>query len=165
LLAAAAAAVAALATTATATSPAGRPITLTAQVADGARLGCAGSVLKEVPAAGTLTNPSGTEGGHFWWRTYPGSQNICIGTIVVWAHYTRHEGGILAYTLYNFVQAGQPVQLVSQQKAFTLDPGWYYWTFPVHRLIRWPFPGNPDVCISVSFPAPADESYQCVTVR
>jgi hypothetical protein len=150
-----------LALAAAGAAPRPGPATLTAQVLDGTSPACTGTTLQVVPAVGALTDPDGGQGGHFWWTSNKGSNTICIGTIVIWAHYTKQETGIFWYKLYDSVPgATPPVHLIGQQASFTLGPGWYYWSFPVHRLIG--SGQNPDVCIAAAFPS--GESSWCVTV-
>ncbi len=80
---------------------------------------------------------------------------------MVRVRYAKRETGILWYKLYDSLPgATPPVHLIGQQASFTLGPGWYYWSFRVHRLIG--SGQSPDVCVAVA--VPSGESYRCVTV-
>ena len=119
---------AAAATTAAATTTAAT--TAAAKTAAGA--GCKGVTPALLPANGFITNPSRAQGGHLWWhRSADGS--VCIGTVIMWVRYNTTAAKTWRVIVYS---ARHPGGLTVASRAFTLERGWYWRGFGVHRSFR-----------------------------
>jgi hypothetical protein len=120
--------------------------TLAAQAAPSAQTaaaitGCRGVTPAVFPAAGFVTDPARTQGGHLWWRnTLSGT---CIGTVVEFVQYNATATKTWRVTVYS---ADHPEGLVVASRTFTLARGWYFWGFGVHQA----FTGLSAVCLTAS---------------
>ena len=112
----------------------------TASMADAAA-GCLGVRPAVFPAAGFITNPARSQGGHLWWR--PGAGGRCIGTVIEWVQYNTTATKTWRVIVYS---AQHPDGQVVAQRTFTLGRGWYWWSFGVHQV----FSGLSAVCITAS---------------
>jgi hypothetical protein len=132
-----------------ATASQSRPAKATAATAATAdvAVGCRGVTPAVFPAVGFITNPSRSQAGHLWWRHLTGG--ICIGTVIEWVQYNTTATKTWRVIVYS---AQHPNGQVLAQRAFTLGPGWYWWSFGVHQV----FSGLSAVCITAddSFGAP-----------
>ena len=128
-----------------ATAGQSRPATATmaAATADAA-IGCRGVTPATFPAAGFITNPSRTQGGHLWWR--PATGGTCLGTVIEWVQYNSTATKTWRVIVYS---TQHPHGLVVAKRTFTLGRGWYWWSFGVHQV----FSGLSAVCIT------ADDSF------
>ena len=128
-----------------ATTGQSRPATATmaAATADAA-IGCRGVTPATFPAAGFITNPSRSQGGHLWWR--PATGGTCLGTVIEWVQYNSTATKTWRVVVYS---AQHPDGLVVAKRTFTLGRGWYWWSFGVHQV----FSGLSAVCIT------ADDSF------
>ena len=111
-----------------------------ASTADAA-VGCLGVTPAMFPAVGFITNPSRSQGGHLWWR--PSAGGTCIGSVIEWVQYNATATKTWRVVVYS---AQHPNGLVVAQRTFTLNRGWYWWSFGVHQV----FSGLSAVCITAS---------------
>ena len=129
-----------------ATASQSRPATATvatagmASTADAA-VGCLGVTPAVFPAVGFITNPSRNQGGHLWWR--PSAGGTCIGSVIEWVRYNTTATKTWRVIVYS---AQHPNGQVVAQRTFTLNRGWYWWSFGVHQV----FSGLSAVCITAS---------------
>lgn len=109
---------------------------------------CTGVRPVTFPAAGFITNPGRTQGGHTWWRR-TASGAVCIGTVVEFVQYNSDATKTWQVTAY---WAQHPDGQVVAGGTFTLNRGWYLSVFRVREA----FPGLTQVCITAgdSFGAP-----------
>ena len=124
-----------------ATTSQSSPATLSAPAAVTATVGCRGVTPAVIPALGFITNPSRSQAGHLWWR--PEMGGVCIGTVIEWVQYnvtTTKTWRVIVYS------AQHPGGQVVAQRTFTLNPGWYWWSFGVHQV----FTGLSAVCVTAS---------------
>ena len=126
-----------------ATASQSRPATATAAVAStaDAAVGCLGVTPALFPAVGFITNPSRSQGGHLWWR--PSAGGTCIGSVIEWVQYNTTATKTWRVIVYS---AQHPNGQVVAQRTFTLNRGWYWWSFGVHQV----FSGLSAVCITAS---------------
>jgi hypothetical protein len=118
----------AAATTAAATTAAAAAATTTATAA----AGCRGVTEALLPAKGFVTNPSRAQGGHLWWhRSADGS--VCVGTVIVWVRYNTAAAKTWRVIVYS---ARHPGGLTVASRTFTLERGWYWRGFGVHRSFQ-----------------------------
>jgi hypothetical protein len=85
---------------------------------------CGGSHYVRTPVQGDITDAAGKKGGYFFYTEHdakPGAW-MCIGDVKEFVHYTMRA------TKTWRVHVGS---LLVAQKAFTLGPGYYYWTFHI----------------------------------
>ena len=125
-----------------ATASQSRPATATAAVASTvSTAGCLGVTPAMFPAVGFITNPSRSQGGHLWWR--PSAGGTCIGSVIEWVQYNTTATKTWRVIVYS---AQHPNGQVVAQRTFTLNRGWYWWSFGVHQV----FSGLSAVCITAS---------------
>jgi hypothetical protein len=95
-------------------------------------VGCRGVTEALLPANGFITNPSGAQGGHLWWhRSADGS--VCIGTVIMWVRYNTGAAKTWRVIVYS---ARNPGGLTVASRTFTLERGWYWRGFGVHRSFQ-----------------------------
>ena len=103
------------------------------QAATAASSSCSASTYAALTPSGDMSNPPRTEGGHFWWRN--AGTDVCIGTLRIWVHYrARATKTWRGYAYFGNPSNGDKVPIAS--RTFTLNPGWYFWDFPLHRLFN-----------------------------
>ena len=96
------------------------------------KVGCRGVTEALLPANGFVTNPSRAQGGHLWWqRSADGS--VCVGTVIMWARYNTAAAKTWRVIVYS---ARHPGGLTVASRTFTLERGWYWRGFRVHRSFR-----------------------------
>jgi hypothetical protein len=117
-----------------------------------AAAGCRGVAPATFPALGFITNPHRTQGGHLWWRRSPASNSVCIGTVVEWVQYNTTATKNWRVIVFS---AGHPQGQVVKARTFTLNRGWFFWSFGVHQA----FTGLSAVCIT------ADDSFGVPCIR
>ena len=118
----------AAATTAAATTAAAAAATTAATRA----AGCRGATQVLLPANGFITNPSRAQGGHLWWhRSADGS--VCVGTVIVWVRYNTAAAKTWQVIVYS---ARHPGGLTVASRTFTLERGWHWRGFGVHRSLQ-----------------------------
>ena len=84
------------------------------------------------PANGFVTNPSRAQGGHLWWhRSADGS--VCVGTVIMWVRYNTAAAKTWRVIVYS---ARHPGGLTVASRTFTLERGWYWRGFGVHRSFQ-----------------------------
>lgn len=84
------------------------------------------------PANGFVTNPSRAQGGHLWWhRSADGG--VCIGTVIMWVRYNTAAAKTWRVIVYS---ARHPGGLTVASRTFTLERGWYWRGFGVHRSFQ-----------------------------
>ncbi len=94
--------------------------------------GCRGVTQMQLPADGFITNPSRVQGGHLWWhRSADGS--VCIGTVIMWVQYNTTVARTWRVIVYS---ARHPGGLTVASRTFTLERGWYWRGFGVHRSFQ-----------------------------
>ena len=106
--------------------------TAAATTAAAAAAGCRGVTEALLPAKGFVTNPSRAQGGHLWWhRSADGS--VCIGTVIMWVQYNATAAKTWRVIVYS---ARHPGGLTVASRTFTLERGWYWRGFGVHRSFQ-----------------------------
>lgn len=103
---------------------------------------CSGVSPATFPAAGFITNPAHTQGGHTWWRRQA-SGSICIGTVVEFVQYPAAVAKTWQVVAY---WSQHPNGQVVAGGTFTLNRGWYLSVFRVREA----FPGLTRLCITAS---------------
>ena len=139
-------------TTTTAATAATAGTTSTAGITTAATaVGCRGVTEALLPANGFITNPSRAQGGHLWWhRSADGG--VCIGTVIMWVRYNTAAAKTWRVIVYS---ARHPGGLTVASRALTLERGWYWRGFGVHRAYQ----GLSAVCVT------ATESFGMSCVR
>jgi hypothetical protein len=114
----------------------------TAAQSNAAATGCLGVTPAAFPAMGFITNPRRGQAGHLWWRR-TADGGVCIGTVVEWVQYNAPMTKTWKVTVYT---TAHPNGLAVKQRTFSLNQGWYFWSFGVHQV----FSGLTSVCITAS---------------
>jgi hypothetical protein len=109
-----------------------------------ANMGCLGVTPAVIPAMGFITNPDRTQGGHLWWQSEAGG--VCLGSVVEWVQYNTTATKTWRVIIYS---PQYPSGQVVAERTFTLNQGWYWFSFGVHQV----FSGLSAVCIT------ADDSF------
>lgn len=92
--------------------------------------GCAGSDTKLLPSTGDITNPSGTDGG-FYYYTIVGTTHggaMCVGRVREWVYYTSNATKTWRVTIEGVHVAALTVT--------GLAGHWYYTDFQVNSYFR-----------------------------
>jgi hypothetical protein len=106
--------------------------TAAAAAAAAAAAGCRGVTQMQLPANGFITNPSRVQGGHLWWhRSADGS--VCIGTVIMWVQFNTAAARTWRVIVYS---ARHPGGLTVASRTFTLERGWHWRGFGVHRSLQ-----------------------------
>lgn len=121
--------------------PATATVATAAMASTASAAGCRGVTPAVFPAVGFITNPSRSQGGHLWWR--PSAAGTCIGSVIEWVQYNTTATKTWRVIVYS---AQHPNGQVVAQRTFTLNRGWYWWSFGVHQV----FSGLSAVCITAS---------------
>jgi hypothetical protein len=125
-------AAAAATTAATSTTTTMSATTTAATTTATATAGCRGVTLTLRPADGFIANPSRAQAGHLWWhRSADGS--VCVGTVIMWVQYNTTAARTWRVIVYS---ARHPGGLTVASRTFTLERGWYWRDFGVHRSFQ-----------------------------
>ncbi len=126
-----------------------------ASAASSAPAGCLGVTEIAIPAQGMITNVTGTEGGHLWWRD--AGTGICVGTVIEDVQATAATPTLtLRVIVYD---TADPGGLTVARQQIAAAPGPVTGTFGIHQV----FPGLTAVCLAATSPAGLSLDMPCAT--
>ena len=125
------------------------------QPAAAAAAGCTGVILAVIPAQGVVSNPAGTEGGHFWWA--PAGGGTCVGTVIEEVQLTAAAPTrTLRVIIYDTATPGGATVATAQ----VTGTGPASHVFGIHQI----FTGLAQVCLAATSPVVASPDMPCLQV-
>ena len=113
--------------------------------------GCKGVTLAVIPVQGAISNPDGTEGGHFWWRN--GSGGTCVGTVIEDVQVGAETSSLVLRVVV--FDRSDPGGLTVRKQQVTAGPGPISQQLGIHEV----FAGLTEVCVVATSPViPSDTS-------